>query len=139
MKLSRTVVYAVQATLQLAEVNSQTPIPCKRLASDGRMPERFLLQILRNLVKHGILQSTRGVEGGYSFDRSVEEISLLDVMEAVDEPFVAELSREAPTDAGHHQTRLQEALDSVAASTRRQLAAIRIVDLLPREKLAKPA
>ena len=60
MKLSRTVSYALQATLQLARSTSQVPIPCNRLAAKGDMPERFLLQILRNLVAHGILESTRG-------------------------------------------------------------------------------
>ena len=69
MKLSRTVTYAIQATLQLAESDSRTPVPCSKLASQGAMPERFLLQILRNLVNHGILQSTRGVDGGYALLR----------------------------------------------------------------------
>src|SRR5689334_23809119 len=76
MKLSRTVVYAVQATLQLAQADTNGPIPCSQIASDGNMPERFLLQILRHLVTNGIMQSTRGVDGGYSLDRRPEEISL---------------------------------------------------------------
>ena len=77
MKLSRTVAYALQATLQLALSGDQEPVPCSRLAAEGKMPERFLLQILRNLVAHGILSSTRGVDGGYTLDRAPEEISLL--------------------------------------------------------------
>ena len=39
MKLSRTVSYAVRATLQLAQLQSNGPIPCSRLAADGKMPE----------------------------------------------------------------------------------------------------
>ena len=86
MKLSRTVEYAVQAMLQLAEHDLGTPVPCSRLAATGQMPERFLLQILRNLVTHGILNSTRGVEGGYTLERPPEQISLLEVIEAIDGP-----------------------------------------------------
>src|SRR5262249_11351063 len=48
MKLSRTVAYALQATLQLADVDPNVPVPCSKLAAEGGMPERFLLQILRN-------------------------------------------------------------------------------------------
>ena len=59
MKLSRTVAYAVRATLQLAQLEADGPVPCSKLANEGKMPERFLLQILRNLVTHGILRSTR--------------------------------------------------------------------------------
>src|SRR6187397_745177 len=87
MKLSRTVSYAVRATLQLAELEAEGPVPCSRLAADGKMPERFLLQILRNLVTHGILRSTRGVDGGYSLVRPADQISLLEVIEAIEGPF----------------------------------------------------
>src|SRR4029078_8838136 len=91
MKLSRTVAYAVRATIQLAQTNSGAPVPCSRLASEGHMPERFLLQILRNLVTHGILHSTRGVDGGYSLERKPDDISLLDLIEAIDGPLIAML------------------------------------------------
>ena len=86
--LSRTVSYALQATLQLAATSSKDPVPCSRLAAQGHMPERFLLQILRNLVTHGILQSTRGVDGGYMLERKPTEITLLEIIEAVDGPLV---------------------------------------------------
>src|SRR3954470_1345712 len=86
MKLSRTVSYAVRATLQLAELSAQGPVPCSKLAAEGNMPERFLLQILRNLVTHGILRSTRGVDGGYSLIRNPAEVSLLELIEAIEGP-----------------------------------------------------
>ncbi|HEY5316199.1 MAG TPA: Rrf2 family transcriptional regulator, partial [Pirellulales bacterium] len=60
MKFSRTVTYAVQAALALAQASGDRPVPCSRLAASGKLPERFLLQILRTLVTHGILLSTRG-------------------------------------------------------------------------------
>ena len=47
-------------------------------------PERFLLQVLRSLVTHGILRSARGVDGGYSLTRPPEEVSVLEVIEAID-------------------------------------------------------
>src|SRR4026209_2258344 len=95
MKLARTVSYAVQATLQLAKNESSEPVPCSQLASTGKMPERFLLQILRDLVTHGILRSTRGVDGGYALLRPAEEITLLDLVEAIEGPLeTAELPSE---------------------------------------------
>src|SRR5687767_5138877 len=87
MRLSRTVSYAVRATLQLAQLQSHGPVPCSRLAAEGKMPERFLLQILRNLVTHGILRSTRGVDGGYALVRPANQISLLEVIEAIEGPY----------------------------------------------------
>lgn len=129
MKLSRTVIYAVQASLQLAEMQSAGPVPCSRLASEGEMPERFLLQILRSLVTHGILQSTRGVDGGYSLDRNPQDISLLEVIEAIEGPFGPKLPQPENASSAARQNSLREALEGVAANLRRQLHGIKLADL----------
>jgi Rrf2 family protein len=86
MQLSRTVEYALHAILQLARSTSGGPVPSSKLAAVGVMPERFLLQVLRLLVTHGLLRSTRGVDGGYTLARDPREITLLDVIEAVEGP-----------------------------------------------------
>ena len=135
MKLSRTVAYALQATLQLAQTDSGAPVPCSRLAAEGKMPERFLLQILRNLVAHGILSSTRGVEGGYMLERSADEISLLELIEAIDGPMNATL----PVNEGlapQSKLKLETAMSEVTARARRELEAIKVSDLLPRTSTA---
>jgi Rrf2 family protein len=130
MKISRTVTYALQATLQLAGTSTGHPVPCSRLASDGQMPERFLLQILRSLVAHGILSSSRGVDGGYSLERNPEKISLLEVIEAIEGPMVSGMpsGKGLP---GKSKARLQQALDEVTEAARRELESIKLVHLLP--------
>ncbi len=129
MKLSRTVAYAVQATLQLAKSGSNMPVPCSQLASDGKMPERFLLQILRNLVTHGILRSTRGVDGGYMLVRPADEVSLLEVIEAIDGPLNADSNLSDVLPANSHD-KLQDALTQVTSTARQQLEAIKLSQLL---------
>jgi Rrf2 family protein len=130
MKLSRTVAYAVEATLLLADSKSQVPVPCSRLAAEGHMPERFLLQILRHLVTHGILRSTRGVDGGYALERSPKEISLLDVIEAIEGPITASLPAREGAPAAGYDLRLRAAMEQIASNLRRQLQAIKLADLL---------
>jgi Rrf2 family protein len=133
MKLSRTVTYAIQAAIQLVQAGPGATIPCSKLAAEGEMPERFLLQILRTLVSHGILRSTRGVDGGYSLDRDPDSISLLDVIEAIDGPLSSgtNLAESLPTES---KSRLRAALTNVADSTRRELEAIRLSQLVPPPK-----
>jgi Rrf2 family protein len=136
MKLSRTAGYALVATLQLAQSDQSVPIPCSRLAAQGCMPERFLLQILRSLVTHGILQSTRGVEGGYTLKRAAEDISLLDVIEAVDGP----MKSIPPAFEGLSAKLLEQlgtALNDVTEASRQQLAEIKVASLLPAGKSHK--
>ncbi len=129
MKLSRTVAYAVRATLQLAQLEAEGPVPCSKLATEGKMPERFLLQILRNLVTHGILRSTRGVDGGYALIRPPHMISLLEVIEAIDGPYDSSLEMGEGLSLAS-QTNLQQALENVTVSTRRELEAIKLSQLL---------
>ena len=93
------------------------------------MPERFLLQILRSLVTHGILQSTRGVDGGYALDRRPEEISLLDVIEAVDGPLAPSLPAGRALSATS-QRQLHTALERVTSAMRKQLSSVKVSQLL---------
>ncbi len=137
MKLSRTVSYALQAMLQLARAGSEEPIPCSRLAAEGKMPERFLLQILRTLVARGILQSTRGIDGGYTLERRAEDVSVLEVIEAIEGPLSASL----PALEGfskESRAKLEAALADVADAAREHLGAVMVVDLLPEPAAAVP-
>lgn len=129
MKLSQSVTYAVHAALRLAESQHAVPVSCNRLAEKGHMPERFLLQILRDLAKQGILHSTRGGGGGFMLERSPRDISLLDVIEAIDGPLTGGLPMNVsfPEPSGN---RLQETLRQIADATRRQLAAVKLTHLM---------
>ena len=129
MKLSRAVGYALQATLQLAKAKSDTPVPSSRLAADGDMPERFLLQILRSLVTRGVLRSARGIDGGYSLAHPPEETSLLSVIEAIDGPLDTQLPlTDGLTPQWHNK--LFASLSEVTTNTRAQLEAIKLSQLL---------
>jgi len=133
MKLSRTLSYAVKGVALLAEAVPGRPVPCRELAEQGRMPERFLLQILRGLVNHGILVSTRGVEGGYSLNRPASDVSLLEVFEAIDGVVSFELDDCEPISLG-----LREAMHSLSEDTRSRLASVRLSDLTMKSEIGNP-
>ncbi len=102
-----------------------------------------MLQILRNLVTHGILRSTRGVDGGYSLIRPANQISLLEVIEAIEGPYDATLEMGTGL-SQDSQNKLQTALQDVTTSTRKQLEAIKLSQLLkppelPLEETNPPA
>jgi Rrf2 family protein len=136
MKLSRTVAYALQATLQLAQSGNLDPVPCSRLAAEGKMPGRFLLQILRNLVAHGILRSTRGVDGGYTLDRAPEEISLLEIIEAIEGPITPVIPVAQGLLAGS-KAKLEGALTIITETARKELQSIKLAHLLPSPRRTK--
>ncbi len=86
MRVSRTIVYAVYAILQLGKAPPGARISRNQLAITAQLPERFLLEVLHSLVAKGIVRSTRGVDGGFSLVRAPEEITLRQIFEAFDYP-----------------------------------------------------
>lgn len=129
MQLSQSVTYALQALIQLAGSGEGVLVTRGKLAADGRMPERFLLEILHDLVKHGMLRSTRGGGGGFTLARGPEDITLLDVIEAIDGPLPVGLPASTSLAAPLHSW-LRAYLEQVTESTRVRLAGVTLKRLL---------
>ncbi len=129
MQLSQSVIYALQALLQLAESGEGVLITRGKLAATGQMPERFLLEILHDLVKRGILRSTRGGGGGFALARRPDQITLLDVIEAVDGPLPAGLPA-GNTMSEPLRNWLRANLDQFAENTRAGLAGVTLQRLV---------
>lgn len=83
--LSAKTEYACLALMQLAEAYAEgKPVQASRLASVGRIPEGFLVQILQELKRAGLVQSTRGACGGYRLAQPPEQVSLGDAIDLID-------------------------------------------------------
>jgi Rrf2 family protein len=85
MRVSAKVDYALRAALELAAAGDG-PIKGERIAQAQDIPLKFLENILVELRHHGLVQSQRGAEGGYWLARPAEEITLAEVIRAVEGP-----------------------------------------------------
>jgi Rrf2 family protein len=65
MKLSNAAAYAVHAMARLANNAKVSPVTSKKLAEQSGLPERFLLAVLQDLSRCGILHAARGPNGGF--------------------------------------------------------------------------
>jgi Rrf2 family protein len=97
--------YAVRALAELARRGQSTPVPIGEIARAREIPVQFLEGLFATLRRAGILQSQRGVKGGYSFARPPEEITVLQVVEL--------LEGELGTDASANGAVWTEAVDAV--------------------------
>lgn len=86
MQLTQATDYSFRVVLYLAALEPDAVVTAKDIADHEEIPMRYLLKTLRSLVKAGILHSFRGPEGGYALAKKPHEISLLDVVEAVEGP-----------------------------------------------------
>lgn len=85
MRISAKVDYAVRAALELAAAGDD-PVKGDAIAEAQGIPLKFLENILGELKHHGVVASRRGAQGGYWLARPAEEISLADVVRAVEGP-----------------------------------------------------
>ena len=122
--------YACLAMLQLAQEHAgPQPLQAPRIAERQGIPSTFLVQILHELKRAGLVSSTRGAAGGYRLSRQPGEISLadiVDVFEAEPEP------TECAAAASPLGPAVLEVCCDLVRSRREQLQSITLADLAER-------
>src|SRR5690242_12184532 len=130
MKLTRASSYALHAVAFMAAQKSDKPVASHHIAHARGIPERFLLKVLKPLVSARVLLSIKGPNGGYRLARQPNDISMLEILEAVDGP----IRGQAPfTDAevdGNLNHKLENICRQTADQVRKQLDKVRISDLV---------
>ena len=86
MRVSAKTDYALRAALELAAAADEKPVKGERIATAQAIPLRFLENILMQLRHAGLVESRRGAEGGYRLARPAGEVTLADVIRAIDGP-----------------------------------------------------
>src|SRR5438105_14927297 len=86
MRLTRASSYALHAVSYMAAQKQNRPIASHLIARARGIPERFLLKVLKPLVSARVLHSIKGPNGGYRLARSASDLTMLEVVEAVDGP-----------------------------------------------------
>ena len=80
---SQTVEYALRATVHLA-MNNDQPQKTNQIADATQVPTAYLAKVLRELNRHGLVRSQRGLGGGISLAKSPQEMTVLEIVNAVD-------------------------------------------------------
>ncbi len=88
MQITRQADYAVRAMVYLAQMGPEGKAATGQIAKDKAIPPSFLAKIVSQLSVAGLLQTSRGARGGVSLAKPAEDISLLDVVEAIDGPIL---------------------------------------------------
>jgi Rrf2 family transcriptional regulator, cysteine metabolism repressor len=128
MKFSIKVQYGLQAMLELALNYGGGPVQIKTIAKEQKIPIRFLEQLMLSLKKGGLLQSTRGVYGGYGLAKKPSEITVLIVVELLEGPLelVGRKMKKLPV--------LAEAFEKIQRSVRTELSVLTLEDLVMKER-----
>jgi Rrf2 family protein len=88
MRLSTKGRYAVRAMLELALTQTQNPVTREYIADQQDLSAHYLAQLFLRLRKAGVIHSVKGPKGGYALARQPAEISVGEIIRAVDEPLM---------------------------------------------------
>ena len=130
MRISAKADYAVRAALELAAAPQGEPVKGEQLAQAQNIPLQFLEHILLELKHARLIRAKRGYKGGYWLDRPAEEITIADVIRAVEGP-LANIHESAPEDlhyAGSAE-KLRDVWVAVRAALRSVLENVTLAEL----------
>ena len=131
MRLSAKAQYACVAMVELAcSFGERTPVHLKTIAENHGISQRFLVQILLQLKGNGLVESTRGAAGGYHLARPPRDITLAEIIHAIDQaPPAAPLAL-----GGLHSTPavqvVSHVLQEVQEREQKRLAEVTLSDLV---------
>lgn len=132
MNISARCEYACRAMVELARFEqTDEPVTAQAIAERQGIPEKYLVHILLQLKRAGLVRSIRGAQGGYLLGRSSEAITLRDVLQAIDGPVLDPLPVE---DSGGSD--LKPSWREVAARIEDVLGQITIRGILDRAEKA---
>jgi len=133
---SQTIEYALRAVVCLAHHGEAMTAP--QVAAVTKLPSGYLSKVLQSLVRAGLLSSQRGLHGGFTLARAAEELSILEVINAVDP---IRRIRRCPVGLASHQEKLcplHQRLDDAIAQIESAFAASTVRDLLTDPSESRP-
>ena len=133
--LSRTAEYALQAIVFLAQKSEEPNVSTDAIAQAAHVPPSYLVKVLGLLARAGLVESRRGLYGGYTLARDPAGLTFLDIINAVDP--IRRMTR-CPVQLGRSSKQpcpLHEAIDRATAAIEHEFASVKVLDLVqPSEK-----
>jgi len=133
MRISAKADYAARALLTLAAAGGG-PLKGDVLAREQGLPKKFLENTLTALRRAGVLETQRGIDGGYRLARPADQITIADIMRPLDGP-LAEVRGEKPEEAVYDgpATHLRDVWVAVRAALRDVLETVTLADIVAGE------
>ncbi len=136
MRFSQRTEYALRALVELGGRLDDGPVPSREIARVQKIPERFCEQVLGDLRRAGLIESTRGAAGGVKLARDPASLTVSEVVEVVEGPVVTQACLDPFDDDARSQAHssIQELWLDVQITIRDRLASVTLADLVARQQ-----
>ncbi|MGQ9473138.1 MAG: RrF2 family transcriptional regulator [Candidatus Caldatribacteriaceae bacterium] len=135
MKISTRLRYGLRFLIDLALHSKREPIPLKEIAERQQISLNYLRQLVLSLEAHGLIRSFRGNRGGYTLNRSPENISLLEVAQVLEGPvYLTECVNDFSSCTMFSECRTRRIWEEISHTIERILAEKSLKDVLERSE-----
>ena len=138
MRVSLKATYGIMASIDMAIQNGHVPVQSKAIARRQAIPVRFLEQVLHAMKQAGLVDSVRGAQGGYVLAKVPSDISLAEIVEALDGPLTMPKQPKLSHRRGSVRTPFDSLLSDIWTRVRQAelgvLSAVTLKDLVDRHQ-----
>jgi Rrf2 family protein len=129
MRISRTVEYGLTAAVFVAQNCEDGRVIAKKISEAYNFPAEYLLQVMQQLVKFGILTSKKGPHGGFNIARPAKEITMLEIIEAIDGPVIVPMNLAEQAGGKPFAKKIEKTFLNVSEAMKVSLAKVKLADL----------
>jgi Rrf2 family cysteine metabolism transcriptional repressor len=122
------------AAVDLAMQSGSAPIQAKAIARRQGIPARFLEQVLHAMKKAGLVSSQRGAQGGYILSKKPADVSVAEILEALEGPFVRSITEMNGRVTSKSEALLSKVWERVHEAERHVLEGITVEELAGRQR-----
>lgn len=130
MRLSPAAELAVRGTVVLAEEFGQGPITLDTICSRRELPKQYLVKIFSSLARAGLITPIRGKHGGYILAQEPKEISVLQIIEAIEGPIALNYCLKTPSQCEDTSCRIRPIWDELQDTICDKLGNMKLSDCI---------
>ncbi len=129
MRISRTVEYGLSAAVFIAQNCEDGLVMAKKISEAYDFPLAYLLQVMLQLVRAGILTSKKGPGGGFNLARPAKEITMLEIIEAIDGPVIVPMNLAEQTGGKPFAKKIEKMFLNVSEAMKASYAKVTLADM----------
>ncbi|MBN1818225.1 MAG: Rrf2 family transcriptional regulator [Sedimentisphaerales bacterium] len=130
MNLSMSTGYGMIAAAHVAKNSKDGPVLASTIAKEYGIPTEYLLKIMQQLVRAQILRSKRGPRGGFTMAKPAKDITMLEIIEAVNGPLRGHLEMSEQTNKAPFSIKMEDVCYKAAEQAGKILARAKLSDML---------
>jgi Rrf2 family protein len=128
MKLSQAAELAIRGVQVLAQRDNEQPVPLDVICQSRDLPKQYLVKIFSLLARADIVTPVRGKHGGYLLSRAPQDVTILEVIEAIEGPIAVNRCQETPPKCDNEKCPIRPIWGEIQEFIEKKLSSVTLAD-----------